>query len=177
MQTSFARHYPLCKQRVAPLKRRTAPSVSLNENLNLMYSGELNSIELRKHFKFLIFFLDGVWGSWPLRPTRRPSQSPRTGPRRRAKSPSPPPQRRVLRYIRQGPEATISELCLPHNGADCQPSNKKNPKKKTISIWFVSSSSPVLPPGGESHLASVSRAATWRRISTGKKNSLKFDGK
>ena len=59
MQTSFARHYPLCKQRVAPLKRRTAPSVSLNENLNLMYSGELNSIELRKHFKFLIFSLTG----------------------------------------------------------------------------------------------------------------------
>ena len=176
MQTSFARHYPLCKQRVAPLKRRTAPCVSLNENLNLMYSGELNSIELRKHFKFLIFSLmefEAAGRCDPRDVRHNRLELGRDAGRNLRRLPrsagccvtSARGQRRRLANFVSLTMAPIVNL------------QKKKTPKKTISIRFVSSSSPVLPPGGESHLVSVSRAATWRRISTGKKNSLKFDGK
>ena len=176
MQTSFARHYPLCKQRVAPLKRRTAPCVSLNENLNLMYSGELNSIELRKHFKFLIFSLMRFEAAGRCDPRdvrhNRLELGRDAGRNLRLRLPrsagccvtSARGQRRRLANFVSLTMAPIVNL-----------QKKKNPKNNFNLIRFII----------------VASAAAWRREPSGvsftcchlaadfhwKKNSLKFDGK
>ena len=125
---------------------------------------------IKKHFKF-DSYVDGVEAAGRCDPRNVRQNRIELG-QTRGKSSSPPPQRRCCVTSARGQRRRLANFVSLTMAPIVNLQKKKNPPKKTISIWFVSSSSPVLPPGGESHLVSVSRAATWWRISTGKKNSL-----
>ena len=123
---------------------------------------------IKKHFKF-DSYVDGVEAAGRCDPRNVRQNRIELG-QTRGKSSSPPPQRRCCVTSARSQRRRLANFVSLTMALIV---NVKKTTKKTISIWFVSSSSPLLPPSGKSHLVSVPCAATLRWISTGK-NSIQF---